>query len=108
MTHALASTLAIYGVAIVVSLAIALIIKGIVAGLAALDRARRVPERPAAVSALPAGPPPQHVAAIAAAVQASIGAHRVVHIERLHRGGWVEEGRAAHHASHLPGHTPRR
>jgi hypothetical protein len=44
-----------------------------------------------------------HVAAITAAVYAMVGAHRIVHIESVHLGGgWVSEGRAAHHVSHAP------
>ena len=40
-----------------------------------------------------------HIAAISAAI-AVIGAHRIAHIEPHHGGGWLAEGRAAHHGSH--------
>ncbi len=46
-----------------------------------------------------------HVAAIAAAVAAVMGAHRIVHIEPAHHGGgWLAEGRSAQHGSHNVGH----
>jgi hypothetical protein len=42
-----------------------------------------------------------HIAAISAAVAAIVGAHRIVHIEPEHPGGgWLAEGRTAHHSSH--------
>ena len=45
-----------------------------------------------------------HIAAISAAI-AVIGAHRIAHIEPAHHGGgWLAEGRAAHHSSHDVGH----
>jgi len=48
-----------------------------------------------------------HIIAIAAAVHAMMGAHRIVHIEPAPRGtGWVAEGRAAHHASHAARYAP--
>lgn len=47
------------------------------------------------------GIPQEHVAAIAAALSAMLGAHRIIHIEPL-RGarGWSEECRLDHHRSH--------
>jgi len=46
-----------------------------------------------------------HVAAISAAIAAIVGAHRIVHIEPAHLGGgWLAEGRTAHHGSHDVGH----
>ena len=43
------------------------------------------------------------VAAIAAAVYAHIGPHRLVHIHEVPRGpGWTAIGRLAHHTSHVP------
>ena len=45
-----------------------------------------------------------HIAAISAAI-AVIGDHRIAHIEPAHHGGgWLAEGRAAHHGSHDVGH----
>ena len=101
-------TLWIYGLAAVVSLLIALVIKLVVV---VLGRAER--QRPAA--AVPAPSPAKvspafdiaadHIAAISAAVYAMVGSHRIVHIEHSrHREGWLAEGRHAQHASHDLGH----
>jgi hypothetical protein len=104
-------TLLIYGLAIVVSMLIAVVIKGIVVGIKVFKRAP-VRHAPSAVAARTVAGPDigaDHVAAIAAAVYAMIGAHRIVHIEAGQRGGdWVSGGRAAHHASHDVAHHPRR
>ena len=49
-----------------------------------------------------------HVAAVAAAVYAVLGAHRLVHIGEAPRGpGWTTIGRLAHHASHAPRRSGR-
>jgi hypothetical protein len=103
-------TLWMYGLAIVVSLAIAVVIKLIVVVLNALER------KPAAARAATAPPPvptfdvgADHVAAISAAVYVMIGSHRIVHIEDTRRGGeWVVEGRLAHHGSHSAARRPNR
>lgn len=108
--------LAIYALAIVISMGVALLIKGIVVVLA---RTRPQPAPASAVTpmATPAavavaeGIPSDHIAAIAAAVYAMLGEQRIVHIEDLrHRGqhDWTAATRAAHHASHRPRHSGRR
>jgi Na+-transporting methylmalonyl-CoA/oxaloacetate decarboxylase beta subunit len=49
-----------------------------------------------------------HVAAISAAVYATIGSHRIVRIEEAQHGlGWVLAGRAAHHAGRPVPHSLR-
>jgi hypothetical protein len=49
------------------------------------------------------GVPQEHLAVIAAAVAAMMGAHRIVHIETPDRGfGWTAEARSVHHTSHAP------
>lgn len=115
MSDLVVNTLWIYGLAAVVSLVIAALIKLIVV---LMGRA----ERPVAVAALPPQPARSAadgaaeagdgrlVAAISAAVYACIGEHRIVHIEdAAHGAGWAAEGRSAHHTGHLPTnrHTPR-
>ncbi len=107
MDGLIANTLWIYGLAAVVSLSIAAIIKLIVVLLGRADR-------PAAARAAPAHMPvtapdadARRVAAIGAAVYACIGEHRVVRIEDAARGaGWTAEGRMAHHSGHQPSHRP--
>jgi hypothetical protein len=115
MKEILASALWIYGLAAVVSMLIAALIKLVVVLLgraarhaAPADAAPLLEPNPgiAAVVQLDA----HDVAAITAAVYASIGVHRIVHIEdAAHGSGWAAEGRLAHHASHrLPTRRPDR
>ena len=89
----------VYGLAIVISMLVAVMIRVIVATLTAIKR------QPATAAAAPTEAPVDiagdHIAAIAAAVYAVLGAHRIVHIEDRGRGfAWTAEGRALHHASH--------
>jgi hypothetical protein len=110
MSAVIVKTLWMYGLAIVVSMVIAVVIKFIVVGLNALER--KPAATPNAAAPLPAPSfdvGADHVAAITAAVYAMIGAHRIVHIEGTHRGAeWVVEGRLAHHDSHTTAHHPKR
>jgi len=56
----------------------------------------------APAAAMPAGIPREHIVVIAAAVQAMLGAHRIVHIGRAGEGtAWATEGRWAQQTSHL-------
>ncbi len=111
MQAVILKTLLIYGFAIVVSMLIAVVIKGIVVGIKVFKRAP-VPQAPSAVAPRPvvgADVEGDHVAAIAAAVYAIVGEHRIVRIEAGQRGAeWVAGGRAAHHGSHDVAHHPRR
>jgi hypothetical protein len=106
------TTLWMYGLAIAVSMGVAVIIKLIVLALGTLEKkpalAPAASARPA-VAAEIAGVPAEHVAAIAAAIYAIIGEHRILHIQDAHRhDGWTAEGRLAHHHSHTLDHHPRR
>ena len=47
--------------------------------------------------------PIEDVVAIAAAIAAMVGDHRILHIEP-HSAEWSTAGRVAHHHSHLPKH----
>jgi hypothetical protein len=100
-----------------VSLLIAALIKAIVGLLnvagrqtaAAAPAARPVAAPPQPHATAAADIPAEHVAAIAAAVCATVGAHRIVHIEDLHGGrAWGAEGRSAHHQSHVVPGRPRK
>ncbi len=97
----------IYGLAIIVSLGVAVVIKVIVVVLNAIE-GKPEAAKPAAAPAVPAfDVAADHVAAISAAVYAMLGAHRIVHIEEHRTPGWVAEGRLAHHASHAVQHHPK-
>ncbi|MCB1491348.1 MAG: hypothetical protein KDJ77_06050 [Rhodobiaceae bacterium] len=109
MSAVVLQSLTIYGIAIVVSMAAAVLIHTIVIVLGRMERPA-VAAAPAAKPKAPVEEPitPEIVAAISAAVQVMLGDHRIVHIEDPHRAsGWVAEGRQAHHASHSVEHHPR-
>lgn len=103
-----------YGLAIVISLAVALLIKVIVIALsvsarrqsaakAAAAPAKPVARAPAAAPEAHAGPPEADIAAITAAVYAIVGPHRIVRIqEAAGQQAWTAEGRILHQTSHQP------
>jgi len=107
MSDVVVKALWIYGLAIVVSMAVAVVIKLIVVILNALERKPAATPKPVVAAAEPAfdvlG---DHIAAISAAVHSMIGAHRIVHIEEHRHAEWAVEGRMAHHASHAVPHRP--
>ena len=92
----------------------------VLAGFPVLNRigdwvaARASAPRPAARKTAPLPPPPaapvadqeipiEDVVAIAAAIAAVVGEHRILHIEPQQRSGeWSTAGRLEHHHSHLP------
>lgn len=92
-------SLTIYGMAIVTSFLIAGLVKGIVMTLPFLRRRDATQaERPLTSTA---DVPPEHVAAIAAAMAAVIGPNRIIHIEDRGRAAiWAAEGRMIHQTSH--------
>ena len=97
-------TLKLYLLAVVISMAVAVAIRGIVM---ALSRSHPV-ARPAPIAKPLASDHPgeQDIAAIAAAVYAVMGEHRIVSI-RTRTGGWTAGGRLAHHSSHIDSRHPR-
>ena len=108
MSEVFIKTLFVYGLAIIVSLAVAVVIKVIVVALNMLERKPAEPAQPIAVPQAPFAVEADHIAVIAAAVHAMIGANRIVHIEAApHHSGWAAEGRLAHHVSHALPHHPK-
>ena len=97
----------IYGIVIIISMLVALVIRGIVWVLSrqavqAEAKALLKPV-PAAVPPAIAGIPQEHLAVITAAVAAMMGAHRIVRIDAPGRGySWTAEARSVHHTSHAP------
>jgi len=107
MQEAMNTALVVYGLAIVVSMIIAAVIKVIVVALGALER-KPAAAAPSAAPVAAFDVAADHVAAIAAAVYATMGAIRIVHIEPTHVGGeWSVEGRLALHGSHITHHPAR-
>ncbi|TVQ40678.1 MAG: hypothetical protein EA356_00890 [Geminicoccaceae bacterium] len=97
----------IYAIVIVVSLLIAVVIKVIVTTLSRrADNAAATAAKlaPVAVTPVPvSGIPPDHLVAIAAAVMAMSGAHRIVRIQSSGQSyAWTATGRTQHHGSHRP------
>ncbi len=98
-----------YGMMIVIAGLSALLIRTIVVVLARAGDARNraaAAATPVSVSVTPArDETAAHVAAVAAAVYAIIGAHRLVHIGEASRGSvWATLGRSQHQTSHAPRH----
>ena len=106
MSDLLGLSLSIFALAIAISFVIAATIKGIVWALPLLTRHQQ-PALPAtpAIGASP-GVPPEHVAAISAAIAAIISTRHIVHIEdRARAMAWTAEGRMLHQTSHsVPRH----
>lgn len=106
----LALSLFSYGLMAVIAVVTAGLIALLVAGLTAVERRRPAPVAASAAIPAPAVPveddlDPAVVAAISAAVQTMVGAHRIVWIgETPSSGGWTSEVRQKHHGSHRPHH----
>jgi flagellar basal body-associated protein FliL len=110
--QAIGDIIVIYLIVIVVSMLVAAVIRGVVMVLsrqAEQDAAKalaKAPVKPVIAAPQPtlvSGVPQEHLAVIAAAVAAMMGAHRIVRIQTPDRGfGWTSEARTTHHTSHLP------
>ena len=99
MSDLILISIKIYGMAIVISFMVAVLIKGIVVALPLLRRRGAAQAQPPAMPA--AVVPPDHVAAITAAVAAVMGPSHIIHIEdRGRAAAWASEGRMMHQTSH--------
>jgi hypothetical protein len=98
--------LQIYGIAIVISMAVAVLIKVLVVITSRVKREAKVAvvtQKTAVVpAAAKAGIPDDVVAALSAAIAVIAGPHRILHIGESKRS-WANEGRIAQH-SHQPRH----
>ncbi len=105
LSLAISQSLQVYGIAIVVSMIVAVLIKVLVALTGRVKhpvaKAQPAPAQiktPVATSAIPG----EVVAAISAALSVTMGPHRVLHIAETGRS-WANVGRSAQH-SHQPRH----
>jgi hypothetical protein len=98
--------LQIYGIAIVISMVVAVLIKVLVVITSRVKRVAKVAvvtqKTAAAPAAAKAGIPDDVVAALSAAIAVIAGPHRILHIGESKRS-WAHEGRIAQH-SHQPRH----
>ncbi|MDQ5909129.1 MAG: hypothetical protein QG599_1223 [Pseudomonadota bacterium] len=102
---AIGDILVIYSIVIVVSMLVALVIRGIVWTLSrqAATEVKPVAKPIPAAQPVLVGIPHEHLAVISAAVAAMLGSHRIVRIEAPNRGySWTAEARSVHHTSHVP------
>ncbi len=100
----LALALLIYALAILISLLVAVLIKGIVAVAEWLRRTAEPAVQAPAADAIAC----DDIAVIAAAVYALLGTQRIVHIEDVHRGQvWTASARASQYASRKPSRHSR-
>jgi hypothetical protein len=104
-----------YGLTIAVAMAAAGLIWLIVYTLEALHKKGRAAAAPTAVKVAVAPEPEKvdetarHVAAVAAAVYATLGAARLVYVgEGAHSPAWTSTGRTIHQTSHMPKRAPKR
>ena len=109
MASAAVLALKIYLLAAAIAMAVAVLIKIVervsvaAGGLARPDSEVRQPTEPSP------DPLEEDVPAIAAALQAILADHRIVHIEERERGqAWTAAGRSAHHGSHSVARTTKR
>lgn len=95
-----------YGLAaIVIAILAAVVIRLIVRARSASDQGETVAAPDKAVGPAPIDQTLDDIPAIAAAVYAMIGTHRIVHIEDTRHGlTWTAEGRWQHQTSHQTAH----
>jgi len=106
LTAPIITSLKVYGIAIVISLLVAVVIKLMVVLGTRAEKSRPVEMPTGTVCPVGPGVPDEDVAALSAAIFAAMGPHRILHIAPSSHG-WASEGRAAHHHSHLPGPAGR-
>lgn len=107
MNEVISLSLGVTALAIVISLVVAVLIKGIVMALSLVEGPPQA--MPVAARAPAAGSvPDEHIAAISAAITAVMGSNQILHIEDRSRGGvWTAEGRMMHHTSHAVSRRPK-
>lgn len=106
MTEGVWLTIVIYALVFVISLLVAVLIKGIMGVLSIFEKSE--PEPDAATPQVAPEPAVSDIPAIAAAVYAVMGMHRIVRIREAGRGrSWTYEGRHIHQTSHVIQHKPK-
>lgn len=106
ITAAIVKALQVYGIAIVISALVAVLIKIMVSVTGRLERNQPADIPTGSVCPIGIGVPDEDVAALSAAIFAAIGPHRILHIAQSSHS-WASGGRAVQHSSHLPGAASR-
>ncbi len=105
VTAAIYQALQVYGIAIVISLLVAVVIKVMVSVTGRMEKTRPLDVPTGTVCPIGLGVPDEDVAALSAAIFTVIGPHRILHIAPTSHG-WAAGARATQH-SHTPGPTGR-
>ena len=107
MSSTAALSITVFGIAIVISFAVAGLIRLIVVILPRIGRSQPEPDVSAAPQLLVAVPEAD-VAAISAAIACIVEPRHIIHIEDRRRGAvWTTEGRLIHQTSHNVPHGKR-
>jgi hypothetical protein len=101
LTASIVKALQVYGIAIAISMLVAVLIKLMVAATARLEQTRPNGVPIGTVCPIEQGIPDEDVAALSAAIFAAIGPHHILHIAPASHG-WASSARASQHS-----HTPR-
>ena len=101
---AIFKALQVYGISIVISMLVAVLIKLMVVATGRVKQIAKTIDTPQHVAqpAAHAGIPSEVVAALSGALASVTGPHRILHIAES-KHSWAREGRAAQH-SHQPRH----
>ena len=100
ITAAIIKSFQVYGIAIVISLLVAVLIKVMVVVTSRMEKAKPVEVPTGTVCPIGPGVPDEDVAALSAAIYAAIGPHRVLHLAPTSHS-WGSGGRSSQH-SHAP------
>jgi len=103
---AVITSLQVYGLAIVIAMVVALLIKLLVFVTGRFEQAAAAKEIPQGeVCPVFLGIPDDDVAALSAAIFAAMGPHHILHITQINRS-WANQGHAAQHTSHAANPRP--
>ncbi|WP_300449214.1 hypothetical protein [Accumulibacter sp.] len=104
-TDAILTALQVYGISIVISVLVAVLIKLMVSITGRMEKIKPLDIPIGTVCPIGLGVPDEDVAALSAAIFVAMGPHRILHIAPTSHG-WAAGARAAQH-SHTPGPAGR-
>ena len=101
LTATIIKAFQVYGIAIVISMLVAVLIKVMVVVTSRMEKTKPIEVPTGTVCPIGPGVPDEDVAALSAAIFAAIGPHRVLRLEPTGHG-WASGARSSQHS-----HTPR-